>query len=864
MIVNSLETLDELLAKVKKSQEIFATFTQEKVDEIFTQCALAICKDRIPLAKMAVEETGMGVVEDKIIKNHFASEYIYNKYKNTKTCDVICRDDTNGMVKIAQPVGIIAGVTPTTNPTSTAIFKSLLAIKTRNAIVFSPHPRAKACTIEAAKRILAVAVKFGAPEHIIGWIDEPTVELSGALMKHKFVSLILATGGPAMVKAAYSSGNPAIGVGAGNTPAVIDESADIQMAVSSILLSKTFDNGMICASEQSVIVLDSVYNAVKKEFEKRGAYFVNKEERQKLGDGFFAGCKLNAAIVGQSAFRVAEISGFKVPKETKVLIAEVSAVNHDEPFAHEKLSTILGFYKAKTFEEATAKAEELIVLGGQGHTSVLYTNTDINKERIEYFSNKLTTCRVLINTPASQGAIGDLFNFRLEPSLTLGCGSWGGNSVSGNIEAKHLLNIKSVVDRRENMLWFKVPPKIYFKKGCTSFALEELKGKKKAFIMTDKVLFELGYTKKVTDVLDKIGVKYDLFSDVEPEPSLSLIERALKACRNLQPDVIIALGGGSPIDAAKMVWCMYEQPELSFPDIAMRFMDIRKRIYEGPALGQKAELVCIPTTSGTGSEITPFTIITDDKAGTKYSIADYIFTPSMAIVDPELAATMPKGLAAASGFDALVHAVEAYVSVMSSPFSDGLALQAIDMIFRNLEEAINKGTSDAKEQIHYAATIAGMAFSNAFLGICHSMAHKIGAHFHIPHGIANAYVFSQSIRFNSSEKPTKQTAFAQYKYPSACEKYAKIADFLGLGGKDTKEKVNNFIKAVEKLRADIGIKMSIKEGGISEADFKKAMEILPERAYDDQCTGANPRYPLIEEIKQLMQYAYDGVVDFEL
>ncbi|MDR0572061.1 MAG: bifunctional acetaldehyde-CoA/alcohol dehydrogenase [Rickettsiales bacterium] len=864
MIVNSIEALDKLIKKVKESQEVFATFSQEKVDEIFTQCALSICKERIPLAKMAVEETGMGLVEDKIIKNHFAAEYIFNKYKDAKTCDVIERDTTNGMTKIAQPIGVVAGIIPTTNPTSTVIFKALLVLKTRNAMVISPHPRAKNCTIETLKRILEVAVKFGAPENIFGWIDEPTVELSGLLMKHEYVSLILATGGPGMVKAAYSSGNPAIGVGAGNAPAVVDESADIKMAVNSILMSKTFDYGMVCASEQTVVVVDEVYNEVKKEFEKRGAYFVTKEEKKKLGDTFFAGGKLNAAIVGQPAYRVAEISGFEVPKSTKVLIAESTAIGPNEPFAFEKLSTILGFYKAKTFEEATKKAEDLVELGGLGHTAILYTNTNINQERIDYFAKRLKTCRVLINCPSSQGAIGDLYNFRLEPSLTLGCGSWGKNSVSENVGVKHLLNIKSVAERRENMLWFKVPPKIYFKKGCTELALRELKGKKKAFIVTDKILFELGYTKRVTDVLDELNIKYDLFSDVEPDPTLSLVERALRACRSLQPDVIIALGGGSPIDAAKMVWCMYEQPELSFADIAMRFMDIRKRIYEAPALGTKAELVCIPTTSGTGSEVTPFTIITDEKSGNKYAVADYAFTPNMAILDPELAKTMPRGLAAASGIDALVHSIEAFVSVMASPFTDGLALQAMKMIFDNFEESVNKGTFEAKEQMHYAANIAGMAFSNAFLGICHSMAHKLGAHFHIPHGIANAYVFSQTIRFNSSEKPTKQTAFPQYKYPMAAEKYARISDFLGFGGKNIKEKVDNLIRAIEKLKAGIGIKSSIKEHGVTKDEFKKALGFLPERAYDDQCTGANPRYPLIDELKQLMQYAYDGVTDFDI
>lgn len=860
MTVNSLETLNTLVEKVKKAQQIFATYTQEQVDEIFRQTALHMCKERIPLAKMAVEETGMGVVEDKVIKNHFSAEYIYNKYKNTKTCGILERDKVNGLTKVACPVGLIAGIIPTTNPTSTAIFKALISLKTRNGLVVSPHPRAKKCTCEALRLVLETAVRFGAPENIIGWIDEPTIELSGALMSHKDINLILATGGPGMVKAAYSSGTPSIGVGAGNTPAVIDETADIKMAVNSIILSKTFDNGMICASEQAVIIVDEMYSKVKKEFEERGCYILKKEENKKLADTFFPEGKLNPAIVGQPAYKIAELAGIKVAKETKILIAEVTDTSDKEPFSHEKLSPILAMYKAKSFEEATKKAEELIVLGGNGHTSVLYTNKT-NEDRIQKFGEILTTSRVLINTPASQGGIGDLFNFRLEPSLTLGCGSWGNNSVSENIGVKHLINVKTIAEREENMLWFKVPPKIYFKKGCVGFALQELKGKKKAFIVTDKVLFDLGYTKKITDVLDSLNIKYDLFSDVEPDPTLSLVERALKACRSLQPDVIIALGGGSPIDAAKMVWMMYEQPDVKFEDIAMRFMDIRKRAYMMPELGKLADLVCIPTTSGTGSEVTPFTIITDEKTQNKYAIADYAFTPSMAIVDPDLAGTMPRGLAAASGIDALVHAIEAYVSVMSSPFTDGLALQAIKMIFNNLEESVNKGTPEAREQIHYAANIAGMAFSNAFLGICHSLAHKLGAKFHIPHGIANAYCLSQVIKFNSSKKPTKQTAFAQYKYPSACEKYAEIADFLGLGGKTVEEKVDALVAKFEELKANIGIAPSIKADpkcSFTEKEFMDALDEIAEKSFDDQCTSANPRYPLISEMKELYVRAYNG------
>ncbi|MDR2777838.1 MAG: bifunctional acetaldehyde-CoA/alcohol dehydrogenase [Rickettsiales bacterium] len=866
MFVNSIETLDELVAGVRRAQSIFATYGQEQVDEIFRHVALRMCGERIPLAKMAVEETGMGIVEDKVIKNHFAAEYIYNKYKNTKTCGVVERDSAHGIIKLACPIGVIAGIIPTTNPTSTAIFKGLIALKTRNGIVVSPHPRAKKCTVETLRIMLKTAVEAGAPENIIGWIEEPTVELSGALMSHRGVDLILATGGPSMVKAAYSSGTPAIGVGAGNTPAVIDETADIEMAVSSIILSKTFDNGVICASEQSVVVLGDVYSRVKKEFEKRGCYILKKEENKKLSDVFFPGGRINADIVGQPASKIASMAGIIVPGDTKILLGEVSDTTEAEPFAHEKLSPILALYRAKDLPEATRKAQDLIELGGNGHTSVLYTNPS-NGDRIGYYSDILTTSRILVNSPASHGGIGDLFNFRLEPSLTLGCGSWGRNSVSENIGVKHLINIKTVAEREENMLWFRVPPKIYFKKGCVNFALRDLVGKRKAFIITDKVIFDLGYTKKVTDVLEEIGISYSIFSDVEPDPSLGLVQRALVSCRAMQPDVIIALGGGSPIDAAKMVWLMYEQPDIKFEDIAMRFLDIRKRSFMMPSLGKLADLVCIPTTSGTGSEVTPFTIITDEKTKNKYAIADYAFTPTMAIVDPDLATTMPRGLAAASGIDALVHALEAYVSTMASPFTDGLALQATRMVFSNLERAINENSPEAKEQMHYAANIAGMAFSNAFLGVCHSLAHKLGARFHIPHGIANAYCISQVIRFNSSEKPAKQAAFAQYKYPFAGEKYVQVSDFMGFGGKSAKEKIDNLIGKIEELKAAIGIAPSIKadpKNTFREKEFKTSVDEVAERAFDDQCTGSNPRYPLIAELKQLLLYAYEGEYNFEL
>ncbi len=863
-IVNSIETLDALLKKVKEAQKIYATYTQEQVDEIFKRTALLANTERIRLAKMAVEETGMGVVEDKVIKNHFAAEYIYNKYKNAKTCGIIEEDITHGMMKIADPVGIIACVVPTTNPTSTAIFKCLIALKTRNAMVFSPHPRAKKSTIEALKVVVEAARQAGAPDNLLGWIDEPSIELSGALMNHPDVDLILATGGPGMVKAAYSCGKPAVGVGAGNAPALIDETADVETTVSSIIMSKTFDNGMICASEQTVVVVDSMYDAIKKEFEKRGGYFLKGAEKTKLINLAFPNNVLNSAIVGQPATKIAEMAGVKVPEHTKVLIGEATEISMNEPWAREKLSPLLGMYKAKDFEDGLKKAHDLVNLGGAGHTSILYTNQQFT-DRIKKFADVMNTGRILVNTPSSFGGIGDVYNFRLEPSLTLGCGSWGKNSVSENVGVKQLINIKTVAMREENMLWFKVPPKIYFKKGCTKFALEELKGHKRAFIITDKVLFDLGTTKKVTDVLESIGIDYTIFSDVHPDPDLSTINKAIVDVRNFKPDLIIALGGGSPMDAAKILWLMYEQPEIAFEDVAMRFMDIRKRIFMLKDLGQVAKLICIPTTSGTGSEMSSFSVITDDATGIKYPLADYAFTPSMAIVDPDFVMTMPKGLAAASGFDAVVHCLEAYASTMASPFTDGIALEALKILFKHLAKSVNEGTEYDREQIHYAASLAGMAFANAFLGICHSMAHKIGGHLHIPHGIANAYLICQVVRYNSSEKPTKQAPFPQYKYPFAKQRYAHIADYLGLGGKNDDEKVDNLIKALQELKASIKIAPSMKEGGVKKEDLEKALKNgLAEEAFDDQSTGANPRYPLISELEQLYWKAYEGETDFDI
>ncbi len=862
--VETLEQLEVLISKAKKAQKIFETFSQEKVDAIFKAAATAANKARIPLAKMAVEETGMGVLEDKIIKNHFASEYIYNKHKNAKTCGIIKEDKANGIKIVAEPLGVIAGIIPTTNPTSTAIFKSLIALKTRNAIIFSPHPRAKKCTIAAAKIVLDAAVKAGAPEDIIGWIDVPSIELSNTLMQHPSIACIVATGGPGMVKAAYSSGNPALGVGPGNTSAVIDETADIKMAVSSILMSKTFDNGMICASEQSVIVVDSVYEEVKKEFEYRGAYLVSKAEQKKMIDLPFIDPKrgtAHPAIVGQPAHKIAELAGFKTPENAKILLVERASVDWEDPFSREKLSPILTMYKAKNFEQAAEMAYELVIKGGAGHTAVLYTD-ERSKERIDKYAEKMPACRILINSPSSQGGIGDLYNFKLEPSLSLGCGSWGKNAISGNIGVENLLNYKTVAERRENMLWFKVPSKVYFKRGATDLALRELAGKKRAFIVTDRFLFNSGAVDSITSVLDEIGIEHEVFFDVKPDPTLSTINQALSILRPFEPDVIIALGGGSPMDAAKIMWLMYEQPDTNFEDISMRFMDIRKRICSIPELGKKAMMVAIPTTSGTGSEVTPFAIITDDETHVKYAIADYALTPNMAIVDPNFVDGMPKGLTSSSGIDALVHSVEAYVSSMATNFTNSNALEATKLIFRYLERSYNEGANDpiAREKMHYAATIAGMAFANSFLGLCHSMAHKLGAMYHVPHGVANALLIRQIIKFNSSDAPKKQAIFPQYKFPCAKTKYGQIADELGLGGKNDDEKVELLLNAIDKLMSNIKLPKSIKEFGVDEKTFMANLDELVELAYDDQCTGANPVYPLMEDIKKIYIDAYNGVV----
>ncbi|MGB7711645.1 MAG: bifunctional acetaldehyde-CoA/alcohol dehydrogenase [Microcoleus sp.] len=861
MKVTNVDELELLIQRVKAAQTEFATYTQEQVDRIFKQAALAASAARIPLAKAAVKESGMGVIEDKAIKNHFASEMIYNKYKNDKTCGVIESDKHFGYERIAEPVGLLAGIVPVTNPTSTTIFKSLIALKTRNGIIFSPHPRAKNCTIAAAKIVLDAAVAAGAPPDIIGWIDEPTVPLSQALMQHHNIKLILATGGPGMVKAAYSSGHPSLGVGAGNTPAIIDETAHIQMAVSSILLSKTFDNGTICASEQSVIVVDAVYETVREEFIKRGAYFLNSEERDQVRKVILTDGRLNAEIVGQSVLKIAEVAGFEVPVNTKVLIGEVETIAKDEPFAYEKLSPILAMYRAQDFNDAVEKAESLIFFGGHGHTSVLYTAPN-NQKHIHYFETKVETSRVLINTPSSQGAIGDLYNFRLDPSLTLGCGSWGDNSISANVTPHHLLNIKTVASRRENMLWFRIPPKIYFKSGCLPVALRDLAGKKRALIVTDRPLFELGLIKEVTDSLEEIGIAHYTFYDVEPDPSLATVNKGLEICNSFHPDVIIAFGGGSPMDAAKVMWLMYEHPEIEFEGLAMRFMDIRKRVYELPPLGGKAIMVSIPTTSGTGSEVTPFAVVKDEKSGIKYPLADYALTPNIAIVDPELTMHIPKRLTAYGGIDALTHALEAYVSVLASEYTNGLALEAIRLLFKYLPSAYKNGANDpkAREKVHYAATIAGMAFANAFLGVCHSIAHQLGGTCHIPHGLANALMISHVIRYNATDVPFKQAIFSQNKYPNSKWRYARIADYLNLGGETEEEKVVKLIEAVEDLKRQVDIPDTIQEvlsaQGVSDDFFLARVEEMADQAFDDQCTGANPRYPLIEDLKQLMMQAY--------
>ena len=860
MTINNVETLDLKIKQVRNAQKKYSTYSQAQVDEIFRQAALAANDARIQLAKMAVEETGMGIVEDKVIKNHFASEYIYNRYKDEKTCGVIDRDEAFGIEQIAEPKGVIAAIVPTTNPTATAIFKALLALKTRNGIIFSPHPRAKKSTVAAAKLVLDAAVKAGAPDDIIGWIDEPSIELSQYVMRSS--DLILATGGPGMVKAAYSSGKPAIGVGAGNTPAIIDETAHIKMAVNSILLSKTFDNGVICASEQSVIVLESIYDEVKKEFEERGAYILKEDEIDKVRKIILINGSVNASIVGQSAYKIAELAGLKVPETAKVLIGEVDRIELDEPFAHEKLSPILAMYKAETFDDALNKAEALIELGGFGHTSVLYTDQVRSRDRIEKFGAKLKTGRTIVNMPSSQGAIGDIYNFRLPPSLTLGCGSWGGNSISENVGVKHLLNIKNVAERRENMLWFRVPEKVYFKFGCTVEALKELKhmNKKKVFIVTDRFLFQAGYLNNIIDVLDKSGISFKVFSDVEPDPTLEIAKKGTEELNIFQPDVIIAVGGGSPMDAAKIMWVMYEHPEVRFEDLAMRFMDIRKRVYHFPHMGDKAMLICVPTSAGTGSEVTPFAVITDEKTGIKYPLADYELTPDMAIVDAELMMNMPKGLTAASGIDALVHAIEAYVSVLASEFTNGLALESIRLIFKYLPAAYSDGPNNvkAREKMAHASCMAGMAFANAFLGVCHSMAHKMGSRHHVPHGLANALLIDEVIRFNAVDNPRKQATFPQYKYPNAKWRYSVIADYLHLGGNSEDEKVELLIKAIDGLKDKVGIPKSIRAYGLPEAKFYGTLDEMSEEAFDDQCTVANPRYPLISEIKQMYINAYEG------
>jgi acetaldehyde dehydrogenase/alcohol dehydrogenase len=860
MKVTNVEELMLRLAQVKEAQKQFATYTQEQVDEIFRQAAMAANNARISLAKMAVEETGMGIVEDKVIKNHFAAEYIYNKYKDDKTCGIIEEDKSFGITKIAEPIGVVAAVVPTTNPTSTAIFKALISLKTRNGIFFSPHPRAKKSTIAAAKIVLDAAVAAGAPEAIIGWIDEPSVEMSQILMRE--ADITLATGGPGMVKAAYSSGKPAIGVGAGNTPAIIDETAHIKMAVNSILLSKTFDNGVICASEQSILVMDKVYNEVKKELADRGAYILKKDEVDKVRKVILNNGALNAAIVGQSAFTIAKLAGVTVPETAKVLVGEVESVEHEEPFSHEKLSPVLAMYKVKSFEEALTKAARLVELGGFGHTSVLYTDQIKNKDRISAFGAKMKTGRTIVNMPAAQGAIGDLYNFKLAPSLTLGCGSWGGNSVSENVGPKHLLNVKSVAERRENMLWFRVPEKIYFKYGSLGVALGELKdlGKKRAYIVTDKVLYNLGYIEPVIKQLEEMGIDIKIFSDVEPDPTLAVARKGAAEMASFKPDTIISIGGGSPMDAAKIMWVLYEHPEVKFEDLAMRFMDIRKRVFTFPTMGEKAMMIAIPTSAGTGSEVTPFAVITDEKTGVKYPLADYELTPDMAIVDAELMMNMPKGLTAASGVDALTHAIEAYVSVLASEYTNGLALEAIRLIFKYLPQAYNEGTTNvkAREKMAHASTIAGMAFANAFLGVCHSMAHKLGAQHHVPHGVANALLINETIKFNAVEDPRKQAAFPQYKYPNAAFRYARIADYLGLGGKNEAEKVELLVKAIDELKAKVNMPKTIHEAGVTADKFYATLDDMAEQAFDDQCTGANPRYPLISELKQMYINAFEG------
>ncbi len=860
-IIDSQEKLEELIGIVREAQKKYASFSQEQVDKIFFEAAKAANMARIPLAKFAVEETGMGVVEDKVIKNHFASEYIYNKYKDAQTVGVVEDNKVYGTKKILEPIGVICGIIPTTNPTSTAIFKTLIALKTRNAIIISPHPRAKKSTIEAVKIVLEAAEKAGAPKNILGWIDEPTLDLTSTLMKES--DIILATGGPGLVKAAYSSSTPALGVGAGNTPAVIDSSADIKLAVNSIIHSKTFDNGMICASEQSVIVCADVYDAVKQEFENRGCYFLKGDETDKVRNTIIINGALNSKIVGQSAYKIAELAGVSVPENTKILIGEVESVELSEPFAHEKLSPVLGFYKAENFDEAIKKAERLIEDGGFGHTSSVYLNTITEQDKLKKFYSKMKTCRILVNTPSSQGGIGDLYNFNLTPSLTLGCGSWGGNSVSENVGIKHLLNVKIVAERRENMLWFRTPQKVYIKKGCLPVALEELKtvlNKKRVFIVTDSFLFNNGYTKPITDKLDELGIFYSVFSNVAPDPTLACAKEGAEQIRAFKPDAIIAIGGGSAMDAGKIMWVMYEHPEVDFADLAMRFMDIRKRVYTFPKMGEKAYFIAIPTSAGTGSEVTPFAVITDEQTGVKYPLADYELLPNMAIVDADMMMNAPKGLTSASGIDAVSHCLEAYASMMATEFTDGLALESLKMIFEFLPRAYENGASDpeAREKMANAATMAGMAFANAFLGVCHSMAHKLGAFHHIAHGIANALMLDEVLRYNASEVPAKMGTFPQYEYPHTLRRYAEVAEALNLGGNTDQEKLENLIKAIDELKDKIGIKKTIRDYGVEEGKFLATLDEMSEQAFDDQCTGANPRYPKISEIKEMYLKAYYG------
>ena len=860
-IVDSVDKLISTMEKTRAAQRLFATFSQEQVDRIFLAAASAANKARIPLAKLAVEETGMGVVEDKVIKNNYAAEYIYNAYKDTKTCGVIEEDKAFGIKKIAEPIGVIAAVIPTTNPTSTAIFKCLIALKTRNAIVISPHPRAKNSTIAAAKLVLEAAVAAGAPEGIIDWIDVPSLELTNTVMKE--ADIILATGGPGMVKAAYSSGKPALGVGAGNTPAIIDDSADIILAVNSIIHSKTFDNGMICASEQSVIVLESVYEAVKEEFARRGCYFLNPKETEKVRKTIIINGALNAKIVGQPAAKIAALAGVTVPEGTKIIIGEVESVDISEEFAHEKLSPVLAMYKAADFADALNKAEQLVADGGYGHTSSVYLNEITEGEKLNAFAARMKTCRILVNTPSSHGGIGDLYNFKLAPSLTLGCGSWGGNSVSENVGVKHLLNIKTVAERRENMLWFRAPEKVYIKKGCLPVALDELRTvrkAKKAFIVTDTFLYRNGYTKPITDKLDEMGIAHTTFFNVQPDPTLGNAKEGVAQMAAFQPDAIIALGGGSAMDAAKIMWVLYEHPEADFMDMAMRFIDIRKRVYTFPKMGEKAYFIAVPTSAGTGSEVTPFAVITDEATGVKYPLADYELLPNMAIIDTDFHMSAPKGLTAASGIDAVTHAVEAYAAMLATDYTDGLALQALKNIFKYLPRAYDNGQTDveAREKMANAATMAGMAFANAFLGVCHSMAHKLGAFHHLPHGVANALMIEEVIRFNSAEAPAKMGTFSQYDHPHTLARYAEIADYLNLGGNTDEEKMENLIKAINDLKVKVGIKKTIQDYGIDEADFLARLDDMVEQAFDDQCTGANPRYPLMSEIKQMYLNAYYG------